>query len=298
MHRCLAFMIMKWVGCVFINFLILSFHTQVGFAEDSIISETAPTTDTLSVKNSPPFVVISDFDDTIKITHVLAKNDAVRNGFFRNDTFLGMSTLFQQWNLAAESLVYLSGSPQLMRRRIENTLVQNAFPLGDLILSNWLHKWTRWQNVYSFKLSALMNERRKRDVPFVLMGDDTQSDAQAFSDFRAHDPALQASIPIYIHRVTGRPLPDGVIGYATAFEVALNELEDARLTPLQTMEVGKAILNSDRFDLLFPNFVKCPMDLSFGLGSVGQGLPELVALSNALERKIVTYCWEMTQDYL
>ncbi|MEO5969867.1 MAG: phosphatase domain-containing protein [Bdellovibrionia bacterium] len=298
--REILFMAVKSIGWAVYALFFLSLFAQASeYGEaieiDAILSAPIQLSHSASAQ---PFVVVSDYDDTVKVTHVLHSRDAVTSGFFGNDTFVGMSALFNAWQLSAQSMVYLSGSPQFMAARITNTLAINKFPPGILILSNWLHKWTKWENVYTFKLNALMLERTKQNAAFLLIGDDTQSDAQVFLEYRKSNPDIQDNMPIYIHRVTGKALPQGVIAFWTAFEVALNEFAEGRLNAQQTIEVGEAILRSDRYDLLFPNFIECPTNLTFALSSDAQHIPELMTLSKKLELKISNYCWDNSKYIL
>src|SRR5689334_16285976 len=78
---------------------------------------------------SPSYFLISDIDDTAKITNVLDRKESAWNALFSEATFSGMETLYR-W-MARESgvpsgsriapLVFLSGSPTVLRNHLERT---------------------------------------------------------------------------------------------------------------------------------------------------------------------------------
>jgi phosphatidate phosphatase APP1 len=205
-----------------------------------------------------PFLVVSDIDDTLKITNVRSYYDALWNGLWGTSVFLGMKELFDGLKPQGASFLYLSGAPQSTVDRVKDLLIiQKKFPNGPFMLSNWMN----WEKSYNFKLRSLIQLSKEVDLPFVLVGDDTEADPEVYSDFMKAVP--NRSLKAYIHKVVGRVLPEGTIPYVTAFDIALHEFEAKRITSEQVVEVGKAILNTNQKDQIFPYFKHCPKDFSY-----------------------------------
>ena len=81
-------------------------------------------------------LVISDVDDTIKMTAVLSgKTMMTFNGLVRKKAFAGMSELYQELNNQDSTIFYVSGSPKIIKSRVNEFLDENNFPQkNNLIL--------------------------------------------------------------------------------------------------------------------------------------------------------------------
>src|SRR5689334_17199968 len=76
-----------------------------------------------------PFLLVSDIDDTVKITHVSNCAAALENCVHGKDVFAGMKELYQEWATHSKAivpgklLVYLSGGPKSIRNTVHDLLV-------------------------------------------------------------------------------------------------------------------------------------------------------------------------------
>src|SRR5690242_13979058 len=104
---------MMKVGCIVRLWFFVSLTTSVFFL---------PCQNQVQA-NEGGFSVISDVDDTLKITNVPSYRHAVSNLFFGKQTYLGMRELFQAFNHHTNSFVYLSGSPMSFAKKAETMLV-------------------------------------------------------------------------------------------------------------------------------------------------------------------------------
>ncbi len=252
----------------------------------------------------PPFQFVTDVDDTIKVTNVNSYRNAIYRGIYRSETFLGMSQLYRWMSEYARSVTYLSASPVLMSKKIKNLLEGHQFPTGRLIVSNWLESWLNGDTLIDYKRSRLkLLAAFDPDAPFILIGDDTQSDPVIFAEFRELlMKRLNSSVggvsAIYIHRVQGRELPGGVIPFVSAFDIALHEVEAGRLSYERAIELGNSIVNSGHPELILPNFKDCPKRFSYSddpkdpyyLGPVVSSSSELLATSYLVAAYIRHYC--------
>lgn len=250
------------------------------------------------------YAIISDIDDTIKITHVPSPHlsrfswnhlrsyyDALRNGIYGKQVFVGMKELLKELGGRADRVTYLSGAPQKLEFYTHELLVkENGFPEGGFVFNNW---W-QWKNSMIFKKEQLPILAGEAQLPVILIGDDTEYDPEVYSEFSKADPSR--TLKIYIHRVVGRELPEGVYPFSTAFEVALLEMSEGRLRSDQVIQVGKAILDSSHPEDLFPFFKNCPQGMSEVHSILSAATEEVRQLAENLEQFVLPVChtaWQL-----
>jgi phosphatidate phosphatase APP1 len=167
-------------------------------------------------------LLVSDIDDTIKVSHVLGSQAALDNVPHINNVFLGMPELYQK--LAQEQglqFAYVSNGPvQIMQYPHTFFLSYNDFPEGGLFLKErWMEK-NHKLNI----ISKLISERQPTKV--ILIGDNGEKDAEVYFEIAKKFP----QVPMYsfIHQLysvhakseVGQRLRPGQIGYITAVDLA------------------------------------------------------------------------------
>lgn len=167
-------------------------------------------------------IVISDIDDTIKMTGVLNNKIHVGfNGLFSKRAFAGMSELYNEYNAKGYGIYYVSGSPKMIDCRIEDFLVEKDFPQGDQrFLKDKISTDT-----YKFKMESIRNVIAKENpTSLILIGDDTEHDPDVYNDISKEYPGLVEAI--YIRAVQDAKLPINVKmkNFFSSVEIAANEL--------------------------------------------------------------------------
>lgn len=203
--------------------------------------------------------VVSDIDDTTKVTNVGSTWPAVYNGLFTTRSFTGMAELYQ--SLAQErgyAFEYLTGSPTAIGPRVRRFLRLNRFPEGGLTLKPTLGS----ESTREYKIRALreMLVRFPKDQ-FILIGDDTQADVDAYDDLYRFAP--DRILAIYIRKVENEKLPPSIYPFLTAFDIARTEYLMNRLTVEQASPVAISILSEPQENRIFPHFVYCPAPKNF-----------------------------------
>ena len=203
-----------------------------------------------------PFILVSDVDDTVKVTDVLHRNVSMRNAIHSKLVFAGMAELYRDLlgkDSPAERLEFISGSPRiLLTHKVDECLRDARFPPYRAALRN------RVGSVADFKTRVLRGLYGGSESQFLLIGDDTQSDPEVYAKFAAAKKPDQV-LAIYIHQITGRALPPHSIPYLTAYDIALKEYQAQRLNALQAAEVGLVVWKSEEAAFL-PGFQKCPKE--------------------------------------
>ena len=83
-------------------------------------------------------LLISDIDDTVKVSHIRSLKGAVSNAFRTNNIFKGMADLYK--SVAKDSgakIIYLTNAPEkILGYSHTRTLKNGRFPKGELLLRN------------------------------------------------------------------------------------------------------------------------------------------------------------------
>ena len=129
--------------------------------------------------------VISDIDDTIKISGVGNRKELLANTFLREfQSVSGMAELYQQWAASGASFHYVSSSPWQLYQALLGLHTELNFPPGTMHLRNFrlrdqLFKKLRLRR--HGKVSAI--QALLRGLPqqkFVLIGDSGEKDPEIY----------------------------------------------------------------------------------------------------------------------
>lgn len=169
-------------------------------------------------------LIVSDVDDTVKMTDVLgSKPTVVINGLFKEKAFAGMSELYNEMAKIEETDVYyVSGSPKMIRFRVDEFLEENQFPQRkNLILKDKMSDDTyEYKTTEIKKLIAQLNPDK-----VILIGDDTEYDPEVYKNIQEAHPNLVEAV--YIRSVKGRD--DVQTSFFSPVEIAAHEFVDGRL---------------------------------------------------------------------
>jgi phosphatidate phosphatase APP1 len=161
--------------------------------------------------------VISDIDDTIRVSHVRDRGALLRSTFV--DPFRavdGMADVFRHWSRCGAQFHYLSATPWQLYVPIAAFVDAHGFPKGTFHLRDF-----RWRDRTIFNVLASPDRYKLRTIEpllrhlpqrrFVLVGDSGQHDPEVFGELARRYPRQVQRIFI---RDVGRSTPSR---YATAF---------------------------------------------------------------------------------
>src|SRR5258705_2994471 len=139
---------------------------------------------TSNVENAADtLVVVSDVDDTVKITDVLHPGHAFFNAVSSELVFAGMPELYSQMlsrGTHAEQLRFISGSPRVLAHKIRELLTESGFPSYNLTLRGFRESRSSALDYKTRHLKALYNASPHE---FIFGGDDTESDPEVYTSF-------------------------------------------------------------------------------------------------------------------
>ncbi|KIM31898.1 hypothetical protein M408DRAFT_327296 [Serendipita vermifera MAFF 305830] len=185
--------------------------------------------------------VISDVDDTIKVTEVRDRIKLLKHTFIDLPTAVeGMPELYKALRAAISTptlpapFVYLSASPYNLYPFLRD-FVRANFPAGELILRDM-----SWMDMESFVLSLTMGTQEYKEdrmqkvsrwlprTHWVCIGDSTQTDPEAYAAFykaQLSNPLGGRVERIWIHKVVGvNPSQEKSLNAPERFEKAFAEV--------------------------------------------------------------------------
>ena len=235
-------------------------------------------------------LIVSDIDDTIKMTDILgAKVKVAVSPFFEVKAFAGMNSLYENLLNEETKIYYISGSPQYIRNNVENYLSSHHFPqFKNLILRTNLS-----DDIFKVKyyaITKLISEEKPDKVLFI--GDDTEYDPEVYEQLSLENPGLVNGI--YIRSVQNRYIGhlEGVKSFFAPLEIALAEIKDLNLSPDKVNAIAQDFLKDLTSENLAIAYRYCPVLGSRELSKQVQN-PELVEykeLITATQEKIQETC--------
>lgn len=178
--------------------------------------------------------IISDIDDTVKVTNVLDRKEMIHNTFTRPFTAVpGMATLYQEWAQRGAMLHFLSSSPWQLQPLLATFLEESGFPRATFHLKSVRLKDRRLFNLFKSstetkppQIEAILKDFPKRR--FILVGDSGEHDPEVYGQIaRAYRQQIEH---IYIRRVPNDPKP------ASRFDAAFAELPASLWTVFEDPE--------------------------------------------------------------
>lgn len=154
--------------------------------------------------------IISDIDDTIKVSEVADRRALLRNTFLREFRSVpGMAGVYRRWSESGATFHYVSSSPAPLYEPLRVLLAAEEFPLGSLHLrSLYLHNASLLQLLVTKPSSKRrMLAELIRAFPhrqFVLVGDSGERDPEIYGSLaRRIHPRVRR---ILIRRTLGKRL--------------------------------------------------------------------------------------------
>ncbi len=170
--------------------------------------------------------VISDIDDTVKITHVTDRSRMMQATFAKPfEAVPGMARLYQGWSAAGTSIHFVSSSPWHFYAPLTAFLDAAGFPTATVTLKQIRLKDGSIANILADAsttkppaIEAVLKAYPKRT--FVLVGDSGEQDPEIYAGFmRRYAERIEK---IYIRNVTGAKPDDA------RFKAVFTGLDPAR----------------------------------------------------------------------
>lgn len=240
----------------------------------------------LSFNSFAGISIISDLDDTIKVTHSDDFSDSFGYGTSRRKVYLGMPEFLEESKQYVNELSIVTASPRILRFNVNRLLKKNGIKADRVVLNGNIRR----PGHVEFKIKAIKKLMDTTTDQYILLGDDVGNDPEIYDEISKLYPGRV--LGSYIHIVNNRTVPESSITYFTTFELAVKEFLAGRLSKEAVVKVSNAILKEKDLEAVFPEFAHCPKDQSPYSWLFETHFADE---AKALSEKLVTYCkteWE------
>lgn len=233
-----------------------------------------------------PLVVISDLDDTLKITQVQSSGRAVWNGIFTRKVFTGIPLLWNSLQSYSHSSYVLTSSPDQLRFNIEKLFQKYDMQVDALITRNVFQQ----RDSFVYKYQAIQNIMQDHpESQFILMGDNTDQDDEVYQRIQNEHP--QRVVAIYMHKVKATKIPSGQIPWITTFDIAYEEFLADRMSYSEAVAIFDLIMQSS-LKKLIPTKLYCPKQKSAWEKTKTS---DLLEMRNEIIEKVIKYCRKISK---
>jgi phosphatidate phosphatase APP1 len=155
--------------------------------------------------------VISDIDDTVKVTNVANRRELLANTLFREFRAVpGMPDVYRDWQATGAAFHYVSASPWQLASCLDRFFTESGIPGGSMHLKLFrLKDSTPLGRLPSRKRSKRrIIEQIMADFPrrrFLLVGDSGERDADVYTAIARRRPSQVSGV--VIRRVAGHAPP-------------------------------------------------------------------------------------------
>ena len=155
---------------------------------ETVRSRRAPTKGNIQLIPPTGISVVSDIDDTIKLTNVKHRQELLRNTFCRPyQAIPGMASIFDRWAKSdGARFHYASAAPWQLVLPLTDFLRESAFPAGSMHLKTFRWKDQTFFDLFGsperYKLSTIEPIlKRFPHREFVLVGDSSEKDPEIYA---------------------------------------------------------------------------------------------------------------------
>ncbi|WPU64938.1 phosphatase domain-containing protein [Peredibacter starrii] len=201
--------------------------------------------------------IISDLDDTIKITNSGDLVESVGYATARKEVYAGIPEFLAGTRSYVNGLTVVSSSPEILKGKVVSLMEKHQIQHNDVILNSNFNRPDHME----YKTGAIKKVIDSTTDQFILMGDDVGDDPEIYDNIiKEYPDRILAS---YIHIVKNRAVPASAVKYFTTYELALKEYNAGRLEEKVVRDVAlKVLSDDDDFESVFPEFAYCPTQIS------------------------------------
>ncbi len=206
----------------------------------------------ISFNSFAGITVISDLDDTIKITDAGNLGNATINGVFTEKVFTGMPEFLKMTRKYTDALHVVSAGPKLIKTRVASLLKKHKIQYDGI----HMRKIPGSEGKQEFKVRAILEIMDKTTDDVILMGDDVDLDPEIYVEIMNKHP--ERVLGAYIHIVKNRAISEKFTRYWTSLDLALQENIAGRLDNESVSAVIEPMMKETKLTRIIPKFADCP----------------------------------------
>lgn len=202
----------------------------------------------LSVNAFGAISILSDLDDTIKIT----QSSGEAGDLVGTKVFTGMPGFLAATRDYTDELHVLSASPSFMRGHINNLFKKYKIDVRSLTLRDDI-----FEDKFKFKVREIKKLLNRTTDDFILIGDDLGEDPEVYAEIMHLYP--NRILAAYIHVINDRFISHlNVTRFYTTSELYLREYMAGRMLRLQVLNGLEEVMAETRMEFIFPRKAFCP----------------------------------------
>lgn len=174
------------------------------------VGSPTPTTGQIHVVSPTGISVISDIDDTIKMTEATCRSEMLANTFLRPfEVVEGMAPLYQNWQVQGCDFHYVSSSPWQLYEPLAELCSGSQFPAGSMHLRYFRVRDEMFKRFRPVRRNSKVGIiagilRRLPQRSFILIGDSGEKDPEIYRFLAKRFP--EQVVAVLIRNLTSRPL--------------------------------------------------------------------------------------------
>lgn len=222
--------------------------------------------------------VISEMENTFKRT----RGESFRgfyNSVLSHKVFGSMDTLAKE---VKGELYFVSDQYSLFNFNTEELVEEFGIKPKEIVSREAF----KYDSDYSYKYAVYKRIIESSEDQFILVGSDKGVDQEVFAQIKKEFP--KRVLKMYIHIVENRKnILEGMAPYHTAFDIALSEYSDGRMSRKSVQKIGKSIGGEEKFHKVFPHNAHCPRELDEITTKESEDFKELIGL---VTKKTLDFC--------
>ncbi|GEM_PF-1107697 len=203
---------------------------------------------TVSLNTFGAISILSDLDDTIKIT----QSSGEPGDLVGMRVFTGMPGFLEATKDYTNELHVLSASPSIMRSHISNIFKKYKIDVKSLTLRDDI-----FEDKFQYKVREIKKILNRTSDDFILIGDDLGEDPEVYAEIvHLYPNRILAS---YIHVINDRFISHlNLTRFYTTSELYLREFTAGRMIGSRVMKGLEEVMAETRMEFIFPRRAYCP----------------------------------------
>jgi len=192
-------------------------------------------------------IVISDIDDTYKITNTTSGITAFTNAMFSTRVFAGSTEMYNLMKQEGARLYFISNTPSIIAWRVKKLIRENGVRCDGYFLR------TAGEPGIKHKIETICSIVDScPGTRLILIGDNSENDELVYDSIAGMYPGRVAAV--YIRPVRDLPRICTQYVYFSAVDIAFYECENKRLKEIQVEIVFNAVHAAD-ITRVVPGFI-------------------------------------------
>jgi len=168
------------------------------------------------------FIIITDLDNTYKITKGRTGVGDLKNIFFSEETYEGMPLLYADFKKAGAEIIFLTNQTSAAEKNVHKLLNKDNLVYDDLIFRKSV-----WHSGSKHKTEAIEDiVKNNPEKKIILLGDNLGDDQTIYAEMMNKFP--EQILSGYIRPITDKEISETLIIFNSSLDIRIKETELGR----------------------------------------------------------------------